>query len=175
MSSMTAERRRVHPGVDQLALRAFVLLGAITAVVAAQLAGARPDAWQQALLVVLAIALALRPDSSAGVLLLVLLAYVWSTGSDPQSPLVLVAAAGMLVAHLSALVAAQGPAAMTVDAAQVRRYCWRGLLLWLSAAAVWALGLVVDGLPDGRVVYAAGLVVLLVLAAVATRLLGVRR
>jgi hypothetical protein len=175
MSTAVAEHRRVHAGVDQLTLRALVLLGSVTALVAAQSAGARPDAWEQVLLVVLALGLSVRADSSAGVVLLLGLAYVWSTAPDPPSPLVLLAAAGMLLTHLAALVAAQGPATMGVDGTQVRRYGLRGLLLWLTAAGVWALGRVLDGLPDGRLVYAAGLVLLLVLAAVATRLLTVRR
>ena len=36
MSATTPEARRIYPGLDQLALRTLVVLGAATAVVAAQ-------------------------------------------------------------------------------------------------------------------------------------------
>ena len=98
---------------------------------------------------VLALVLAVRPESSAGALLLVGLAYVWATVPDPLSPLVLLAAAGLVLVHVAALVAAQGPAAMRVDGRQLRRWLWRGALLWLAAAAVWGLDLVADEWPAG--------------------------
>jgi hypothetical protein len=175
MSDVADARQRVYPGPDQLVLRGAILLGTITAVVAAQTAGARPNIWEQALLTVLAVVLALRPESSAGAVLLVGIAYVWSTAAHPMSPLVLVAAAGILMVHLAAQVAAQGPAVMAVDGTQVRRHALRGLLLLAVAVAVWELDQVADGLPDGRLVYAAGLTLMLVLAAVATRLVSQRR
>jgi hypothetical protein len=175
MSDVVGARQRVYPGPDQLVLRGTILLGAIASVVAAQAAGARPNIWEQALLTVLAGVLALRPESSAGAVLLVGIAYVWSTTTDPLSPLVLVAAAGMLLVHLSAQVAAQGPAVMAVDSTQVRRHALRGLLLLGAGVVVWGLDQVADGLPDGRLVYAAGLTLMLVLTAVATRLVSQRR
>jgi hypothetical protein len=175
MSTVVGERRRVYPGMDQAALRAAVLLGALTTVVAAQLAGARPNGWEQLLLTTLALVLALRPESSAGAVLLVGLAYVWSGVPDPLSPLVLVAAAGMVLVHVCAQVAAQGPAVMSVDPAQVGRLVWRGTLLWLAAAAVWGLDLLASDLPGGRLVYATGLTLLLVIAAITTWLISARR
>jgi hypothetical protein len=77
--------------------------------------------------------------------------------------------------HVAALTAAQGPAVMRVEGAQVRRQCWRGALLWLAAATVWALDLVADDLPDGRLVYAIGLTLLLAIATMATRMVSARR
>lgn len=168
-------RRRVYPGLDQLTLRGVIVLGAMTAIVAAQAAGARPGVWEQALLTVLAVVLAVRPESSAGVVLLLGLAHAWSTTAEPLSPVLLLAAAGMLAVHLAAQVAAQGPATMRIDGAQVGRQCWRGVALWVVGAGVWGLDQVADRLPDGRLVYATGLTVLLVLAAGATRLVSARR
>jgi hypothetical protein len=175
MSTVVGERRRIYPGIDQALLRGAVVVGAMTSIVAAQAAGARPKLWEDALLTVLTLILALRPESSTGVVLLVGLAYVWSTVSDPLSPLVLVAAAGMVLLHVAALTAAQGPAAMRIEGAQVRRQARRATLLWLAAATVWALDLVADGLPDGRLVYATGLTLLLAIAAVATWMVSSRR
>jgi hypothetical protein len=175
VSTPVAERRGIYPGADQVVLRGAIVLGAVTTVLAAQAAGATPNAREQLALAGLAILLALRPESWTGVVLLIGLAYVWSTVPDPLTPLVLVAAAGMLVVHLAALVAAQGPATMRVDHTQVVRLLERGFLLWLAAAAVWALDQLADDLPDGRLVYATGLTLMLVITAVTTRLISSRR
>lgn len=171
MTTGVGERRRVYPGLDQLVLRSLVVLGAMTTIVAAQAAGARPALWWQAVLTVLALVLAARPESSTGALLLLGLGYDWATVPDPLSPLVLLAAAGLVLVHVTALVAAQGPAAMQVDGRQVRVWLRRGALLWSGAAAVWALDLLADEWPAGRLAYAAGLTALMLVAAVTTWLL----
>ena len=175
MSAIIGERRRVYPGLDQAVLRATVVLGAIISVVAAQAAGARPDAWLQVALIGLAMFLAARPESAFGIVVLVGLAYVWSTVPDPLSPLVLLAAAGMVTVHVAALVAAQGPVGMHVDGAQTTRWLWRSVVLWLAAATVWGLDQLATDLPGGRLVYAAGLTLLMGLAATATWLFSPRR
>ena len=174
MSVTTPERRRVHPGLDQLTLRMLVLLGAAAAILAAQSAGARPRPWELAIVFGLAAITALRPESIAGVGMLAGAAYVWALAPETLSPLVLVAAAGVILAHLSALVAAQGPARMAVDGVQVRRWAARGLLLWLAAGVVWGLSVAVVDLPQRRLAYALGLTVLTVIALSATRLVGSR-
>ncbi len=117
---------------------------------------------------------AVRPESIAGVGMLAGAAYVWALAPESLSPLVLVAAAGMILAHVSALVAAQGPARMGLDGVQVRRWAARGLLLWFAAAVVWGLSVVVVDLPQRRLAYALGLTVLAVIALAATRLVGSR-
>ena len=174
MSAVVGEQRRVYPGLDQLAVRGAVVVGAMTSLVAAQAAGARPAVWAQVLLTALAVILAVRPESSTGVLLLAGLACVWSTVPEPLSPLVLLAAAGMVLVHVAALLAAQGPPRMRVHPGQALRWLWRGLLLWLAAAIVWVLDQVADGLPGGRLVYAAGLSLLVGTAATASWLLSRR-
>ena len=65
---------------------------------------------------------------------------------------------------------------MRVDRTQVSALAVRGVLLWLAAAVVWGLDscALPDDLPAGRLVYAVGLTLLLVAAAVAT-LIGSRR
>jgi hypothetical protein len=175
MSTVGGERRRIYPGMDQALLRGTVVLGAATSIVAAQAAGARPAGWLQGVLMGLALLLAARPESEAGVVLLVGTAYVWSTVPDPLSPLVLVAAAGMVLVHVGALVAAQGPARMRVNPVQARRWLLRGVLLWLAAVSVWGLDLLAADLPGGRLAYAAGLTVLMLVAATGTWLLSPRR
>jgi len=174
MSAAMAVQRRIYPGLDQVALRTMVVLGAVAVVTAAQAAGARLDSWEQGIVLGLALITAYRPESVTGVGLLAGSAYVWALTPETLSPLVLVAAAGMLLAHLAAQVAAQGPARMRVDGVQVRRWAARGLLLWLSAAVVWGLTVGVDDLPQRRLAYALGLTLLTVIAVAATRLVRSR-
>jgi hypothetical protein len=64
---------------------------------------------------------------------------------------------------------------MRVDVAQAGRWLLRGLLLWVAAATVWALDLLAADLEGGRLAYAAGLTLLMLIAATATWLLGPRR
>jgi hypothetical protein len=174
MSVTTPETKRIYPGLDQLTLRTLVVLGAAAAVVAAQAAGARLGPWEQGIVFGLAVITAIRPESVGGIALLGGTAYVWALAPETLSPLVLVAAGGMILAHLSALVAAHGPVRMAVDGAQVRRWAARGLLLWLVAAAVWGFSVLVADLSQGRLAYALGLTLLIVAALAAIRLLGSR-
>ncbi len=174
MSTGQAERRLAYPDIDQVLLRVMVVLGGATMLVAAQAAGARPAQWQQALVIGFAVLTALRPESIAGVALLTGGAYFWALSPETLSPLVLLAAAGMVLAHVSALVAAQGPARMRLDGVQVRRWAARALVLWLAAATVWGLSVFLADLPERRLAYALGLTVLSVIAVVTTSLISSR-
>jgi len=64
---------------------------------------------------------------------------------------------------------------MRLDRAQVARWSFRGVLLCVAATVVWALDLLADDLPGGRLAYAVGLTLLLLLAAAGTWLLVPRR
>ena len=104
----------------------------------------------------------LRPESIAGVALLAGAAYLWAMTPETLSPLVLVAAAGMVLVHVSALGGGAGAGRMRVDRAQVRRWAARALFLWLAAATVWGLSVALADLPQGRLAYALGLTLLTV-------------
>ncbi len=171
VSTPAIERRPIRPGLDQFVLRELIVIGAATAVVAAQAAGARPGPWHLGVLLALALQTAIRPESIAGMGLLAGAAYTWVMTPETQSPLVLVAAAGMVLVHVCALVAAQGPARMRVDRAQLRRWAARALFLWLAAVVVWGLSLALADLPQGRLAYASGLTLLAVIAVAATWLI----
>jgi hypothetical protein len=175
MTIETGERRRVYPGADQAVLRGMVVIGAMAALVAAEAAGARPSSWVLALLTALAVFLALRADSSVGIALVLGVAYLWSTVPDPLSPLLLVVVAGLVLVHVAATLAAQGPITMGVDPTQVRRWLGRGLLLWVAALVVWGLDRLATDLPGGRLPYAVGLTLLLAVAAATTWSLSARR
>lgn len=174
MSTPQVVRRRSYPGHAQLVVRALVVIGGLTTVVAAQAAGARPAYWLQVTMTGLALLTALRPESLAGFGLLTVAAYTWGLAPETLSPLVLLAAAGMVLTHVSALVAAQGPARMRVDGAQVRRWAGRALMLWLAAVVVWGSAVAVADLPQRRLAYGLGLSVVVVVAVAATRAVSSR-
>ena len=174
MSTTLAERRRIYPDIGQLSLRAMVVLGGATILVAAQAAGARPAQWEQVLLIGFAVLTAVRPESISGVALLAGGAYLWALTPESLSPMVLLMAAGMVLAHVSALVAAQAPARTRLDGAQVGRWTLRALVLWLAAATVWGLSVFLADLPERRIAYALGLTVLTISAVVTTWLISNR-
>jgi hypothetical protein len=171
MTTSTSQPRRIYPDIDQVLLRLLVVLGASITVVAAQAAGARPPVWLQVVVGGLAVLATLRPESVAATGLLLATAYAWALAPETLSPLVLLAAAGMVLTHVAALVAAQGPAQLRVDAVQVRRWAARGVLLWLAATATWGLGVVIEDVPQRRFAYALGLTLLAVLAVATTQTL----
>ena len=79
----------------------------------------------------------------------------------------------MVLTHLSALVAAQGPALLRVDLGQVRLWLGRGVVMWLLTAAVWALALQWST-TRAAAGDAVGLLLVAALAVVGTRLVGRR-
>jgi len=147
------------PDPDQLALRGGVLLGALAVLAAAHRTGDAPGAWPTALLLGLALLAACRPDSTSGLAFLLAALLVWARTPDSGGPWTLLAAAGMVLAHVSLLVAAHGPATLPVDRRQLHTWSVRGSLVWLAAAGVWALARVLPQLPDDRLALAAGLLV----------------
>ena len=164
-----SELRRVWPGADQLALRSLVPLAALVVVWAAESAGARPPSWLQLSLLACAVLAGLFPESPAGSALLVGSAVVWAQTPESLSPWVLVAGAGMVAAHVAALIAAQGPIRMLVDRTQCIRWARRAVLVWMAATAIWALGFAARELPSHRTAYAAGLLLMAAIAAAAAR------
>ena len=158
---VTTRRRRLLPGLDQVALRALVPAGLLVTLAAALAAGAHPPLWERGVLLVVAGATMLAPDSSAPELLLIGQAYLWLQAPESTSALVLVAAAGMVLAHVTAMVAAQGPATMPVDRDAVRRWAARSALVWAAGVPVWVLVVALRHAPDARLAFVAGLVALI--------------
>jgi len=166
---------RARPGPDQFALRSVVGVGAMVVLIAAAGAGATVPLWQAVTLLGLAALTACWPDSSAGTLLLVGAAYVWAGTPESLSPWVLVAAAGMVFAHLAAQVAALGPAPLRVDSTQVSRWAVRATLVWISAAVTWVMVVWMREVPLGRTAYALGLLLLTVVAVAAAHRISTSR
>jgi hypothetical protein len=166
---------RTRPGPDQVAVRTLVGAGALTVLVAASEAGAAVPVWQQVGLIGLAVLTACWPDSSAGTLLLVGAAFVWVGTPESLTPWVLVAATGMLFAHIAALVAATGPLALKVDRVQASRWALRGALVWIAAAVCWVMVIWMRDVPSGRTSYALGLLLLTVVAVAAAHWISTHR
>lgn len=166
---------RAWPGPDQFVLRSVVGVGAVTVLVAAAGAGATVPLWQAVTLLSMAAMTAGWPDSSAGAFLLVGSAYVWASAPESLSPWVLVAAAGMVFAHLAAQVAALGPAPLKVDGTQVSRWAVRAALVWIAAVATWVMVVWMREVPVGRTAYALGLLLLTVVAVAAAHRISTSR
>lgn len=161
---------RATPG--QVGLRLVVLLGAAMMLGAAALAGAAPSARLEVVVAVAAAATIWRPDSPAALCLLAAATAGWPLGhADVGSPWLLLALAGLLAVHVATLLAAQGPATMAVDRAQVRLWLPRAALGWLAGAFPWVGVRLLAGGPADPAAYAAGLVLLIAVAvAVSVRL-----
>ncbi len=174
-TTAAAAARRPLPGIDQLVVRSAVVLGALGALVAVQAAGATPAQWQQVSVLLFALLMAVRPDSVAGAVVTLWVVGLWATTPDPTAASALGCASGLVLLHVAALVAAQGPVRMAVDARQVARWALRGVGLWLAAAAMCGLGLLFTDARGGAWAHAAGLVVLVLAAGVVTLLVTPRR
>ena len=142
---------------SQLVLRVLIFLGPVVALLAAGPAGRWPTWWVVTGIVVLAAAFAALPETAvgAGVMLAVL---AWWAGAldDGLHPAVLVAATGLLVAHLAATLTGYGPDSMPVDPALVRLWVRRGLLLLLSVPLLWLAARGLDGQPEQPGIWVVG-------------------
>ena len=93
----------------------------------------------------------------------------WSSGPDGGLPAgAIVAALGMLAAHLAALVAAYGPPRLPVAPGVVRLWTLRGLGVFVTAPVVWMLARGVRELPGSGSVWLLGLAVAVSVVVVAT-------
>ena len=159
----------------QWALRLAMVLGMMLALVARWPTLGAPPVWLAAVVLVLAVSWALIPESVVGMVALVVVGLSWSAGTDGSLPAgALVAALGILVAHLAALVVSYGPAALPVAPGVVLLWAKRGLALYATALVVWVLARGVRELPESSTVWVLGVAVaasVVVVAAVATQVL----
>lgn len=143
----------------QWALRSLVVVGVMVALFATVPAGATPAGWLVVLVLVTSLVFAVFPDSAAGAGALVLVVAWWGVGlRDGLHPAALVAAAGLLVAHVAATVAGLGPGTLPLDRAVLARWSLRGFLVLLAAPLVWGVATYVRDQPAPAGVWLAGLV-----------------
>jgi hypothetical protein len=161
---------------SQLVLRALVLLGPVVALLSTGPAGHWPPWWVVVPVLALAVAFAAMPDSPVGTAVVLVVLVWWTISlSDDIQPETMVAAAGLLVAHLAAQVASYGPAAMPVERATLRLWGLRSVVLLATIPATWAAARVLRGQPEPSGVWVVGVAAAVVATVVATVALGDHR
>ena len=125
-------RGRLTPG--QAVLRVLILLGPLLALLASGIAGERPPGWLVALVLALALGFAAMPDSPLGTAaMLVVVAWSGLTFRDGLPPEAVLAASGLLVAHVAAVLASYGPGDLPLDRHLARLWAVRGLAVLARA------------------------------------------
>ncbi len=144
----------------QWALRVLIVLGPLVALYARGLAAGRPPLWAGLVLFLLSAGWALGPESVIGVVALLFVGWSWAAADPAGVPAaVLLAALGMVAAHLAALVVGYGPPRLPVPPSVVRLWARRGAIVLLPALPVWLVARLAGQLPDSRTVWVLGLAV----------------
>jgi hypothetical protein len=158
--------RRWPPG--QWALRGVVVAGLMVALLATGLRGDWPAWWLVVLVGGLAAGFAVFPEAAVGTtataLVLAWWGFAFRGGPYPEA---LLAAAGLLSAHVAAVVAGHGPGDMPVDPATVRRWVVRSLVVFTASPAVFVVALLLRDQPEPAGIWVAGLAAALVTAVAA--------
>ena len=153
--------REWTPG--QWALRLAIAVGPLVALLATVPAGVTPRPVLVGLVVVASLVHARLPESSVGVVSIGLVIVWWGVAfRDGPHAWAVLAAAGLLAAHVAALLAAYGPDGLGVDAATVRLWLVRAGVAFLLAPAIWLLAVLVRDRAEPPGVWVAGLVAALV-------------
>lgn len=150
-----------HIPRSQLALRCCVVVGAAVVLLGAAEVG-RVAPWLAAVVGLLTLGALVLPEAPLGLLLVATLALVWALlpKGSVTSPWVLLAALGLVLVHVSLHLAAQGPAVMRPDPAQLRLWSVRAVALWCSSALLWVAACWLRGTATPSAVYVLALVVL---------------
>jgi hypothetical protein len=149
-------------------LRAVILLGVMTALYAAAPEGFVPSPFVGAVVLVAAVAFALRPENFTGPTAQILVLLWWALVVKAAFPDgTLVAAGALLATHLAAVLLAYGPSQMSVGADLVMVWVPRGAVAWLAALVVWLTARAYTGHAVPGVFWLAGLAAALVGAVVA--------
>lgn len=147
----------------QWVLRFAVVAGLMVALLATGLRGEWPSWWLVVLVCGLAAGFAVFPETPVGTTVTALVLAWWGFafrgGPHPEA---LLAAAGLLTAHVAALVAGYGPGDMPVDPATVRRWVARGLVVFTASPAVLVVALLLRDQPEPVGIWVAGLAAALV-------------
>ncbi|MGH3308104.1 MAG: hypothetical protein ACRDOX_10490 [Nocardioides sp.] len=147
----------------QWALRATVVAGLMVALLATGLRGVWPDWWLVVLVACLAVAFSLVPEAAMGTVATGLVLAWWGFAfRDGPHPQALLAAAGLLTAHVAAVLTGYGPRDLPLDPATVRLWAVRSAVVFLAAPAVFAAATLLRGQPEPVGIWVAGLAAALV-------------
>ncbi|MGH3336350.1 MAG: hypothetical protein ACRDOZ_11065 [Nocardioides sp.] len=147
----------------QWALRATIVAGLLVALLATGMRGVWPAWWLVILVAGLAVGFALRPEAPMGTVATGLVLAWWGFAfRDGPHPQALLAAAGLLTAHVAAVLTGYGPRDLPLDPTTVRLWAVRGALVFLAAPAVFAVATLLRGQPEPVGIWVAGLAAALV-------------
>jgi hypothetical protein len=159
--------------VSQLVARLLMFLGPVAGLFAAVSADIPPPGWFAALVVAMAVGWAYFAESMLGTLCLALVLAWWGSAGLTDLPAeALVAALGLLVAHLAAVVVSYGPPEMAVDGAVALLWLARGAAVFVAAPMVWLLAELLEGRPEPPGVWIAAMTALVVAAGIAAAAFG---
>jgi hypothetical protein len=157
-----------------IGLRITIATGPLVAVVASGLDGELPPPWLILVVVAFSVAHALLPDSQLGTTAALLVLGWWALGPVASLPAsLLLAAAGLMAAHVAAVMVAYGPPELPLDGALLRTWLRRGLLSLLAAPLIWVVVAAIDEQPEPAGVWVAALVAATVGAVVASVAFGI--
>lgn len=160
---------------QQWVFRAVIPAATATMVVLEEFAGASVHVVFPLLVTGLSLLVAALPDSSAGLLLVLLLGVHWAIAVPEQLTVwVLAAAVDLLVLHTAAALASYGPARLALDRDLLRLWGRRWALLLGATVLTWLLAVVASRirLPGGGWLLGAALLVLIAWAGHLTRRLS---
>lgn len=124
-------------------LRAVVLVGTLAGLFGGVTEGLVPPVWVVVVVALGGVLSAFRPEHLAMSATLVVVLVWWALNLHAEVPVgCLVAAAGIVAAHVAGTLLGYGPPAMAVSGDLVRVWVVRGFLVWLAAPAIWLVALV---------------------------------
>lgn len=130
-------------------LRMMIVLGTVAALVATGPAGQWPSPVLVGVVAFFAVGGAVAPESAALVVAFVVVLAWWVLGpTDPEHPAVMLAAAGLLLAQVAAMLAASGPGWSVSSRGLLRRWLLRSGVVYLPVPVVYALVLAVRDVPE---------------------------
>lgn len=154
--------------VGQLALRSFVVLGLQVALWSTAPAGVAPAVWLVVTVGVLSVAAALQPGSLLGTVATLLVLAWWGiafrAGVPPEA---ILAAAGLITAHVALILSDYGPGGLPLDRHLLRLWAGRAAAVLVAAPVTWALATSVRGRAEPPGLWVTGLVVAVVALVVA--------
>lgn len=146
----------MSPG--QWVTRALVAASPVVALVCVSGAGGAAPRWLYVAVALASLGWAAFPESAAGATVVAVIVVWWGVQLGPDlDPLVLPAAAALLVAHVAAVLASYGPRTMSLDKHLVRLWVRRAALVYLPVPVLYLTAAWVEGVSAPAGVWPAGL------------------
>jgi len=166
---------RISVAPSVWAVRAVGALGLLLAVLGGVPAGYSPPVTVVVVVLLGGVLAAFRPDHLAVSLTMGIVLVWWSLQVQSQVPAAcLVAAAGLVIAHVAGTLLTYGPGFMPIPADLVMAWATRGFLVWLAAPVVWFVARVYADRGTPTTFWLAGLAAALVGAVVAALVVPAR-